>query len=134
MDFPTFTVPCTIFIAGCCQSGKTNLVLKILCNPECIFNKGFEQKYLYFTVYQPTYEHFKNLGVILKTGLPKFEEITENSLVILDDLQSKLAKSQEFYDLITTYVHHRKISVLFLMQNLFLKGLHNSCSMLKVLY
>ncbi len=129
MDFPRFKTPSSIAIIGSSQSGKTQLALKILTNPEVLFDRKFDQTFLYYNAYQPLYEKFSDLGVVLRLGVPSFETLQNNqghTLVILDDMQTQLAKSEDFFDLITNRVHHNNISVLVMIQNLFLKGLRNS--------
>lgn len=126
MDFPVFKTPCTICIAGCSQSGKTSLLKKILENQDCVFDKTFENVYLFYRAFQPLYENLPN--VILESELPNFEylkQINGPALVIFDDLQGFLSKSDQFLEFITTHVHHNQITVLLLLQNIFLKGLRS---------
>jgi len=57
-------------------------------------------------------------------GIPDMEtfEIQPNSLLILDDLMSET--NAHVADLFTKFAHHKSLSVIFIVQNLFPKGKH----------
>ena len=61
-------------------------------------------------------------------GLPSQEEIEQftpdeqHRLIILDDLMSEVSKSQTMQDLFCQFCHHRRLSVIFITQNLYQQG------------
>ena len=70
--------------------------------------------------WQPGYNQLK--GVVLVEGLPKVEEwrMNQRRLVILDDLMSEA--DDRVSKLFTKGSHHRNLSVMFIVQNLFGKN------------
>lgn len=83
-----------------------------------------------YGIHQPLYDvmesDFPNL--ITKQGLPTREEIKEftkdrkHRLIIIDDLAHQLLNNSEMELLFTQGCHHRRISVIFMTQNLFQRG------------
>ena len=67
-------------------------------------------------------------SILFYEGLPskeKLEEWTkdgEDLLLILDDLVYRVIQSFDYMELFSIYVHHLKISVIFISQNLFPQG------------
>ena len=72
--------------------------------------------------WQLGYNQLKREGVIFTEGLPKVEEWSTNKrrLVILDDLMSET--DDRVTKLFTKGSHHRNISVMYIVQNLFGKN------------
>lgn len=80
---------------------------------------------------QPFYDEFKQLGYPLRLikGIPTVDEIPVNALIIFDDMQEYASLIEPFF---TKYVHHLRISVIYITQNLYLK--HNRTITLNSLY
>lgn len=57
------------------------------------------------------------------TGIPNFESIPSDSLVIIDDLMSSI--NQDLQEAFTRHSSHRKISIILNVQNLFYNGGRN---------
>ena len=78
-----------------------------------------------YGVYDPAYE---DLNVDLHQGLPTKETIDKWSrdcphlLVVLDDLMSDVVGSKDVETLFTRGCHHRRMSEIFVTQNLFAQG------------
>ena len=117
-------------IIGASGSGKTYWVYRFLKNLPHMFSDGnAKYKVMYcYGVYQSLFDEMKsNLSEItFHHGLPDLEEIEHvaggHSLLILDDLMSQVTASKTMEDLFCQYCHHKKISVMFLTQNLFQQG------------
>ncbi len=128
MDFPKFKTPCSIIVAGGSQTGKTELVIKILQNLHHVFMGEFSEIIWAYSSYQQCYE--KIPGAQFCHGLPDMEKLrgapTASKLLILDDLLSSLSKTPELIDLFTHDVHHNNITVIFIVQNLYFNGIRNS--------
>ena len=48
--------------------------------------------------------------------------VTENNLLIFDDLMKDASNSHLFLKVFTQYVHHRNLSAIYLEQNMFFSG------------
>ena len=87
-------------------------------------------KILYcYSVEQPMYVEIKNTlpQVIFNRGLPTREEIKSfadgnHNMIILDDLMTKVQKSDEILDMFILDSHHLNISVIYMVQNIFHQG------------
>ena len=87
-------------------------------------------KILYcYSVEQPMYGEIRGVlpRIIFHKGLPTKEDIAQlddgnHNMVILDDLMTKLQKSDDILDMFILQSHHMSISVIYLMQNVFHQG------------
>ena len=59
-------------------------------------------------------------------GIPSLEKLEslQNIILVLDDLMEESVKDSNILNMFIAGSHHRNISVLFLMQNVFEKGRH----------
>lgn len=119
-----FKHPFTMVVCGPTQSGKTGFVLKLIDNCSTVIQPA-PVKILYcFSEYQPeTFDPYRN-RVQFYRGLPPTESFDGSvpTLVILDDLMDEV--DQSVVDLFTKVSHHRNLSVVLILQNLFLKSPH----------
>lgn len=129
-----FVHPCTVLVAGPTQCGKTQLVKRIL--KEKNFTPFPERIVWCYGEWQPTYDEIKleNPQVQFVKGLDEevFESFSpdKRNLVILDDLMSEIGGSEKLSTLFTKGSHHRNLSVIYIVQNLFDKGKsHRTCSL-----
>ena len=87
-----------------------------------------------YSVFQPLYAELQRSHpeIIFKVGLPSRDELIylggddkdniEHSILIIDDLMSQVCNSKNMEELFVTLAHHRKITCVFLTQNLFYQG------------
>ena len=122
----------TITIVGPTQSGKTTLTHNIVKNSDKIFNHPFSQ-ILWYTAYPPT-NPLDNVLYIRGEPNDINERAKENSLIIIDDYMDELKNSVVLTNLMTKGVHHRKLTVIYLTQNLFHSGKHNKTRRLNTSY
>lgn len=108
----------TILVAGPSLCGKTVFTRSLLDNHETIFSSPFQHKF-WFSAYKPEDDE-RLLNVKYSIGLPdSFEDIPDNSIIVLDDLMSESNTNKALTNLVVRGVHHRKLCVIFLTQNLF---------------
>ncbi|GBM51001.1 hypothetical protein AVEN_162867-1 [Araneus ventricosus] len=55
-------------------------------------------------------------------GLPSNINTISNALIIIDDLMSELSNNDKLTKLFTKGSHHRNLSIIFIVQNIFHKG------------
>lgn len=112
------------------MSGKTSLVQKILKEATGMFQKPPERIVIAYTEYQPLFEEMEKSidTLILHQGLPSKEQIdewsdgVEHTVLVLDDMMMQVAKSEESLNLFCVAAHHLRVSVLMLVQNLYMPG------------
>lgn len=118
-----FRHPFTCLIAGPTQSGKTHFTFELLRNIQTLMSPQPTNVIWCFGEYQ---EKLKELPefVTVSEGLDGLENIdrTERNLVILDDLMHEAGNMQEIAELFTKGSHHRNLSVIMIVQNLFHQG------------
>jgi len=125
-----FNSPKTILMTGATMSGKTTLTFDILKHASGIFKTPPIKIIFAYGEYQPILEKMeKNIeGLILHQGLPSREQIEEWSdqckytVLILDDMMNQVTKNEGSLYLFCVTAHHRKVTVLFLTQNLYMPG------------
>jgi len=125
-----FNSPTTILVSGATMSGKTTLTYDILKRASGMFEIP-PQKIIYaFGEYQPLFSEMEQTipGLILHQGLPDREQVEDwskdspHTVLILDDLLNSVTKSEDALFLFCVTAHHRRVSVLFLTQNLYMPG------------
>ena len=123
----TLKHPFTCIVAGPTGCGKTRWVRTLLERRESFVYPPPERIYWFYAEYQPDYESLKQTlpHVEFIEGLPGEEElkrldVNRRKLIVIDDLMSEL--SPIVTALFTKGSHHRNLSVVLLVQNLFFKG------------
>ena len=123
--------PSTLIFSGPSGSGKSTLVYKILKRAKGMFEKMPVQIVYCYNIYQNEFfdrmkEEVENLqffrGIPTREDLERFYKPGQHSVLIIDDLMSQCAVSQDICDLFTIFSHHMNFTVFFLVQNLFAQG------------
>ena len=119
---PRWKHPFTALIAGPTGSGKTVFVNKLLTHLSDMVDPVPEEIIWCYGEWQPIYETMK--GVHFVEGLPDMEQWgvgdKKRRLVVIDDLMAET--DDRITKLFTKGSHHRDISVLYIVQNLFGKN------------
>ena len=116
----TFQHPFTMMISGPSGSGKTCFVVKLLENATKMITPYPGRIIWHYGQWQSTYDTIK--GVEFKQGPPSEEDIEsyKDSLLIIDDLMSECATLSS--NIFTKFSHHLTISVIYILQNLFVQS------------
>lgn len=124
-----FECPAATMLVGPSMSGKTVLTLKILRNATVMYRIPPKKIVYAYGVYQKVFGELETeiANLTLHEGLPSrdiienmgSEDPKDHSLLILDDLMDEICRSSEMCSLFTREVHHRRISVLMISQNIF---------------
>ena len=115
-----FKHPFTAIISGPSGSGKTCFVEKLLKHNESMIQPSPSRVIWHYGQWQSMYNAMD--GVELKQGPPSDEDIQtyNDSLLIIDDLMSEcVALSSNIF---TKFSHHLRISVIYILQNLFVQS------------
>lgn len=127
---PSFKHPTNIQVAGPTFSGKSFWTEKLLRNVNEMFDTKIERIIYCYGEYQPRFldmeREIPNIQFI--EGFP--EDIyslfnQKPGILVLDDLMSESTNKDAMANVITKGCHHRNISTIFLVQNLFPPGKHS---------
>ena len=116
-----FVHPSTILIAGPSKAGKSIFVDRLLKHQHEMFSERFQSITWCYGSVIPNLSSI-NYNIQFIQGLPDMETFNPPSpgLIIVDDLMAE--SGQVVADLFTKYSHHKNLTVIFIVQNLFYKG------------
>jgi hypothetical protein len=123
-----------ILVAGPTNSGKTFWVKKLLASN--MFSQPVHSVLYCYGIYQSFFNTMKSditCPMVFHEGLPsketldKFmdnedEEEKKFRVIVLDDLMKQIIHNSEMEQLFTQGCHHKNISAIFIVQNVFPKG------------
>jgi len=122
-----FKTPTSIMISGPSQSGKTVLTKRILMNRHEMFDQEIGQIVYCYGAYQPGFTQLQNEleNIVFVEGFPEdaldyFQG--KHGILIIDDLMDSCSNDQRMSDLLTKHSHHKNITVIYIVQNLFPRG------------
>ncbi|NJL55648.1 hypothetical protein HC928_10940 [bacterium] len=122
-----FTTPLSIIVSGASQSGKTVWIAKLLKNKREMFTDEIVEIMFVYSVWQDIYEQMEKEipGIKFINHIPSKEEIEEftadsaHRLMVLDDQMSNMSTCKHFVEIFTVFCHHRKLSTVLVLQNIF---------------
>ena len=128
-----FRTPPRILVAGPSGSGKTVFVSKLLREPHRYFRHLPADRIHYcYSVWQPLFDTLQQQGVHFHRGIPDLSDLatwfgktktrSPGGLLIMDDLMDEGSNDKRVLDLFTRDSHHRNITVVYLIQDLFPPG------------
>ena len=121
----------SIIVSGMTGSGKTRWTFRLLQNLVGMFNPDPPHKLMYcYGIWQPLFDEMENKipNLTMHQGLPSQEDLDiftadrEHNMIILDDLMQQVVQKPDMELLFTQGSHHRCLTVIFIMQNLFQQG------------
>ena len=137
MSVAPFSLPTCFLFAGYSQSGKTYLLKNMLLNMDAVFNPAPHRVIYVYTIFQDAYRELeKNLGdrIQFRTDIPTKEELVQyyeetgmSTMLCLDDKLGSLdngKSGRNLVELTCVVAHHCKVSIVYLLQNLY----HNTDS------
>ncbi len=120
------THPSTMLVSGPTGCGKTQFVVRLIL--EEMFYPKPQRIIWFYSEWQPLYDHLQSI----KSNIEFEKELTQTiytsldskvrNLIILDDQMSKVGDNVLLSQLFTEGSHHRNLTVIYLVQNLFDKG------------
>ena len=122
-----FSSSTTIIISGPTGSGKTTFMFRLIDNKAEMFKVQPENIYYFYSIWQPLFETFAGENIHFIQGLPNEKIIqsisnNEHNLIILDDMQINAMNDPYIANLFSRESHHRNLSVILMLQNLFHQG------------
>jgi hypothetical protein len=119
----TFRHPFTCIVSGPTQSGKTEFIKRLVQNADVLINpKPSIVTWCYGDINAIVGNNLPH--VVFKDGICDINDFDplENNLLILDDLMFEAGRSEAIQELFTKGSHHRNMSVIFVVHNLFHQG------------
>ena len=120
--------PYTCLVAGPTSCGKTQFVKKLIQQGEQVTNGSAEKILWLYGEYQPAYveasKQFPHITFIegIPENLNEYIDPKFRNLIVIDDLMSETGNDKRITNLFTKGSHHRNLSVILLLQNLFYNG------------
>ena len=121
--------PFSMIVSGPSNSGKTYFVKTLIENVEKVISQKIENIVYIYACWQPLYDDLlKSRNINFVEGIPTslcdddLLPVNKNNLLIIDDLMNDASNNVEVQNVFTKYVHHRNLSCLYLVQNLFFQG------------
>lgn len=121
--------PFGAILSGPSCSGKTYFVKTLMYNSHKMCSVKFDRYVFIYGCWQPIYDELMRVfDIKFIDGIP--ETLNDDSLfpdnkktlLVIDDLMDHASSNPEVARLFTQYIHHKSISVLFLIQNLYFQG------------
>ena len=125
---PRWKHPFPALVAGPTCCGKSQFVKRLLESGEDMIEGAPENIIWCYGIYQSTYdEMLRNVpNILFVEGVPSDLESMINpfkrNLVVIDDLIQELSNDPRITSLFTKGCHHRNLSVIFILQNIFHRG------------
>ena len=122
--------PFTCIVAGCTQSGKTVWVKSLLENAQTTISPTPQRIIWCYGQWQPSYFDTMRImpGIEFNEGIPDdidnadYLHVSQRNLIVLDDLMAQSGKDKRISDLFTKGSHHRNLSIIYIVQNIFHQG------------
>ena len=122
--------PFTMMVAASTGGGKTWLVKNLLKNREQWISPAPQRIVWIYGQWQPLYAEMQRIirDIEFVKGIPvniedeQFLNPAIQNLIVIDDLMSEASNDKRICDLFTKGSHHRNLSVICLVQNLYYQG------------
>ena len=122
--------PFTMMVAASTGGGKTWFVKNLLENREQWISPAPQRIIWIYGQWQPLYAEMQRIipGIEFVKGIPaniedeQFLNPAIRNLIVIDDLMSEASNDKRICDLFTKGSHHRNLSVICLVQNLYYQG------------
>ena len=118
--------PFALICCGPTGSGKTQFVKRMILEGKSVVDKPSGLILWLYGEYQDAYDELKasfpNIRFVesFPPNLNAFVDPSVNNLVVVDDLMLECSKDSSLTEAFTKGSHHRNMSVIFILQNLFL--------------
>jgi hypothetical protein len=122
--------PFTCIVAGCTQSGKTVWVKYFLENAQTTISPTPQRIIWCYGQWQPFYFDMMRIMPVIEfnEGIPDdidnadYLDVSQRNLMVLDYLMAQSGKDKRISDLFTKGSHHRNLSIIHIVQNIFHQG------------
>lgn len=106
--------PFTMICAGATGTGKTEFTIKLLEHMASMIRPPIDEVIWAYAEWQDSYNRIKNVS--FHEGIPSLQKSRLNRLLVIDD---QMEHGGDVSSIFTRESHHKNISVIFIVQNLF---------------
>ena len=125
-----FKTPISFILAGASFSGKTTFLAELIKNKSKMFNPEPVEIMFVYTAWQDIYDQLEKTvpGIVFINRIPSKQEIDKFTadckprLLCLDDKMTQLSSCPDITEYFTVYTHHRNLSCILLLQNIYYQG------------
>jgi hypothetical protein len=124
-----FKATSTFSVSGTTGSGKTTFIFKLLKHANVMFTNPVHKILYCYGVNQELFNEMEHSipNIFFHRGIPSYNEIEEfadgkHNMIVLDDLMTECVNNQEVANLFVQGAHHKKLSIIYLNQNMFCQG------------
>ena len=125
--------PFTCMVAGMTGSGKTVWVQSLLQQAQAVIDQPPERIIWCYSQWQPAYSQLLMLIPTIEfvKGIPTaleqdaYLDVNKRNLIVIDDQMIEAGRDNRIVNLFTKGSHHRNLSVIYIVQNLFHQGKGN---------
>lgn len=122
--------PFTALVGGMTGSGKTIWVQTLLDNATEVIKPAPQRIIWSYSQWQPAYDHMLETipGIEFVKGIPHdidedwYFDSAINNLIVIDDQMAETSNDKRILNLFTKGSHHRNLSVIFIVQNVYFQG------------
>ena len=121
--------PFSMIVAGPSGSGKTYFVKAIIEHLDSIISTKVDNIVYIYSCWQKLYDDLLKIRDInFIQDIPEslcddnLLPPQQNNLLIIDDVMDMASQNKEVQNVFTKYVHHRNLSCIYLLQNIFVQG------------
>lgn len=133
VDYHHWQHPSNIMVCGPTKSGKTQFVYKLLRHRNWLFRPGVKKVLFIFSEEQKIYDQMKDEfgdSITFVQGIPDdpytYFKPHEHGVIVVDDMMCEIERNAgEVSKWFTKGTHHKNISLVLLVQNLFPKNMRN---------
>jgi len=119
-----FQCPFGCLVAGPSMSGKSHFILQVLKSPTKYFDPPPARVIYVYSVWQDAFENATNITFV--EGVKGLSTISFSkrvpTILVIDDLMEELCNDKTLSVLFTREMHHKNVTVFFLVQNLYKQG------------
>ena len=119
-----FQTPFGCMVVGPSMSGKSHFILELLRRRADFLNPCPQRVVYAYGIWQSAFDDIKDVEFV--KGVEGLSEVQFShkvpSILVIDDLMEELASNKELSILFTREMHHKNITVFFLVQNLYKQG------------
>jgi len=119
-----FQCPFGCMVVGPSMSGKSFFILQLMQEATKYFDPPPARVVYAYGIWQPAFDKAKNIQFV--KGVEGLSQVDFNpkspTILVIDDLMEELCNNKELSVLFTREIHHKNITVFFLVQNLFKQG------------
>ncbi len=125
-----FEAATTMCVSGASRAGKTTWVIRLLKNMDQMYTEKVYGVLWCYSIWQPKFDQLEreipniqfHRGIPSEEMIEQFADGSSHKLMVIDDQVDSITKSETVQDICLRGSHHRRLSLVYMTQNLFFQG------------